>query len=78
MSYGTRKAIAGTQRGEMFAAAGVEEAVRRYACQTVEDIRAVLAWAKARGGWWLRTADDDERMKDAYLRAVARGLEVTR
>jgi hypothetical protein len=73
MSYGTRKAIAGTMAGESFAHDGCEEAIRRYdACQTVADVRAVLAWAKNRGGWFLRIGDDDRRMKDAFERARKR------
>jgi hypothetical protein len=70
VSYGTRKAIAGTMVGERYAHEGCEEAIRRYeACQTVADIRAVLAWAKERGGWFLRSKDDDGRMMAAFQQA---------
>lgn len=75
MSYGTRKAIAGTMAGERFAHEGCEEAIRRYdACQTNADIRAVLAWSTERGGWFLRTAEDDRRIKDAFNRARLRAV----
>ena len=70
MGYGTRKAIAGTMAGERFAHEGCEEAIRRYdACQTNADIRAVLAWSTERGGWFLRSTEDDRRMREAFDRA---------
>jgi hypothetical protein len=77
VSYGTRKAIAGVRAGERFAHEGCEEAIGRYdACQTAADVRAVLAWCKDRGGWFLRSDDDDRRMREAFdrarLRAAAR------
>lgn len=73
MSQSTRRAIAGTMAGAKFAAEGCEEAIRRYdACNTVADVRAVLDWAKARGGWFLRTGEDDRRLVAAFERARAR------
>jgi hypothetical protein len=73
MSQSTRRAIAGTMAGERFALEGCEEAIRRYdACQTVQDIRDVLVWAKKRGGWLLRPIEADRRMHEAFERARVR------
>jgi hypothetical protein len=75
VSYGTRKAIAGTQAGERFAHEGCEEAIRRCdACQTNADIRAVLDWCRDRGGWFLRSSEDDKRLREAFDRARQRAL----
>lgn len=72
MSYGTRKAIAGVKAGERFAHEGSLEAVRRFdACTTDKEISAVLTWARMRGGWFLRSSDDDSAVRQAYKRANA-------
>jgi hypothetical protein len=73
MSRSTRRAIAGTAAGCRLAHEGCEEAIRRYdACRTNADIRAVLDWSKERGGWLLRSSEDDRRMKEAFNRARLR------
>jgi hypothetical protein len=73
MCYGTRKAIAGMMKAGEYAASGAGEFVRRMdAAATAEDVRGVLAWAKARGGWFLHTGEDDRLMRQAFERAKTR------
>jgi hypothetical protein len=76
MSYGTRKAIAGGMAGERFAHEGCVEAIKRFdACNTQAEIGEVFAWVKLRGGWFLRSSEDEKLMRLAYESAKVRALE---
>jgi hypothetical protein len=73
MSYGTRKAIAGTMRGGENAHLACVETIRRFdACATGADIRAVLAWDGFGGKYFLRSKADSEAMREAFERARKR------
>ena len=72
MSYGTRKAIAGTRDWQRRTDEAVNRTVADFnAAITRADIVAILERDK-RFNWFLRTKAQDDRMKAAYWDAVNR------
>lgn len=70
--YGARKAIAGMMAAEKRTEELCTETVRRFdACQTVKELREVLAWGKEHS-FFLRSSESDQQMRAAFDRARER------
>jgi hypothetical protein len=73
MSHSSRRAIAGIAAASERASQICAECIRRLdECETEGELKLVFDWAKSRGGLFLRSGEDDRRLRDAYDRAKAR------